>query len=68
MTASSNLNDILDLLIIKTRSNIKQDYLKISKQIAIIEECRRNLKRNSNYDITLDCMMIKLWELEENKI
>lgn len=63
-----NINDILDLLIIKTRSNIKQDYLKISKQIAIIEECRRNLKRNSNYDITLDCMMIKLWELEENKI
>ncbi|MBO5143823.1 MAG: AAA family ATPase [Clostridia bacterium] len=57
-----NINDILDLLIIKINSNLKEDYLKKIKQIEIIEECRRNLKRNSNFDITLDCMMVKLWE------
>lgn len=60
-----NIEEILDLLIIKFSKEI-MDYSKI-KQIEIIEECRRNLKRNSNFDITLDLMMIKLWELENVK-
>lgn len=63
-TIKENINDILDLLIIKLNSELAQNYSKKINQIEIIEECRRNLKRNSNFDITLDCMMIKLWELE----
>lgn len=58
-----NINEILDLLMIKLNTELKKDYSKKIKQIEIIEECRRNLKRNSNFDITLDCMMVKLWEL-----
>lgn len=62
-TVKENIEDILDLLIIKLRAELSEDYAKKIAQIDIIEECRRNLKRNSNFDITLDCMMIKLWEL-----
>ncbi len=57
-----SIDEILDLLIIKLNSEISSNYLKKIKQIEIIEECRRNLKRNANFDITLDCMMVKLWE------
>lgn len=63
-TVKESINDILDLLIIKLNYEISLDYSKKIKQIEIIEECRRNLKRNSNFDITLDCMMVKLWELK----
>lgn len=59
-----NINSILDLLIVKLNTELKEDYSKKIEQINIIEECRRNLKRNSNFDITLDYMMVKLWELE----
>lgn len=59
-----NINSILDLLIVKLNIELKEDYSKKIEQINIIEECRRNLKRNSNFDITLDYMMVKLWELE----
>ena len=58
-----NIEDILDLLIIKLRVELSNNYVEKITQIEIIEECRRNLKRNSNFDITLDCMMVKLWEL-----
>jgi len=59
-----NIEDILDLLIIKLRAELTSNYAEKITQIEIIEECRRNLKRNSNFDITLDCMMVKLWKLE----
>lgn len=63
-TVKENINEILDLLIVKLNSEIQIDYSKKIGQIEIIEECRRNLKRNSNFDITLDVMMVKLWELK----
>ena len=59
-----NINEILDLLIIKLNLEMHENYLKKVKQIEIIEECRRNLNKNSNFDISLDAMMIKLWELQ----
>lgn len=57
-----NIDEILDLLIVKLNSELQKNYIKIINQIEIIEDCRRSLKRNANFDITLDCMMIKLWE------
>lgn len=62
-TIKENIDDILDLLIIKMRADLSNNYEKKIAQIDIIEECRNNLRKNSNFDITLDCMMIKLWEL-----
>lgn len=58
-----NIEDILDLLIIKLRAELTDNYAGKIAQIEIVEECKKNLKRNSNFDITLDCMMVKLWEL-----
>lgn len=62
-TIKENINDILNLLIVKLKLDLSQNYSKKIAQIDVIEECRRNLKRNANFDITLDCMMVKLWEL-----
>lgn len=62
-TIKENIQDILELLIIKLNSELSENYQKKIAQIEIIEECRKNLKRNANFDITLDCMMVKLWEL-----
>ena len=62
-TIKENINDILDLLMVKLSMEIAQDYGKKTRQIEIIEECRSNLMRNSNFDITLDMMMIHLLEL-----
>lgn len=58
-----NMQDVLELLIIKLNSELKENYEKKIMQIEIIEECKKNLKRNANFDITLDYMMIKLWEM-----
>lgn len=58
-----NIDKILDLLIIKFSNELEEDYSKRIKQIEIIEECNNNLKHNANFDISLDNMMIKLWEL-----
>ena len=62
-TIKEEIQDILELLIVKLNSELKEDYTKKIAQIEIIEECKKNLKRNANFDITLDYMMVKLWEL-----
>ena len=62
-TIKEEIQDILELLIVKLNSELKEDYAKKIAQIEIIEECKKNLKRNANFDITLDYMMVKLWEL-----
>lgn len=59
-----NIQDILELLMIKWNTELSQNYAKKIAQIEIIEECCRKLKRNANFDITLDYMMIQLWELQ----
>ena len=58
-----NIQDILELLMIKLNAELSQNYIKKIAQIEIIEECCKKLKRNANFDITLDYMMIQLWEL-----
>lgn len=62
-TIKEEIQDILELLIVKLNSELKENYAKKISQIEIIEECKKNLKRNANFDITLDYMMVKLWEL-----
>lgn len=62
-TIKEEIQDILELLIVKLNSELKENYTKKIAQIEIIEECRKNLKRNANFDITLDYMMVKLWEM-----
>lgn len=62
-TIKEEIQDILELLIVKLNSELKENYAKKIAQIEIIEECRKNLKRNANFDITLDYMMVKLWEM-----
>ena len=58
-----NIQDILELLMIKLNAELSQNYIKKIAQIEIIEECCKKVKRNANFDITLDYMMIQLWEL-----
>lgn len=55
-----NIQEILQLLMIKLNSELEQDYSKKIAQIEVLEECCEKLKRNANFDITLDYMMIQL--------
>lgn len=59
-----DIQEILELVMLKYFDEINQNYLKRVQQIEIIEECRQNLKRNANFDIALDYMMLRLWEIE----
>ena len=61
-----NIYNILDYMIVclysKSSENIK--YLNC---IEIVNECANKLKRYSNFDMTIDNLLIKLWEeLNEN--
>ncbi len=56
-----NINDILDFITIL----FYEKALKNSKYISYIEkieEVKRNLKANSNYDMSIDALLYKIWE------
>lgn len=59
-----DIQDILELITFKYFDEINQDYAKRIKQIDIVENCRQNLKKNANFDIALDNMMLELWKME----
>ncbi len=59
-----DIYEILELIMLKYFDEIEKDYSKRITQIEIVEECRQNLKRNANFDIALDYMMFRLWEIE----
>lgn len=59
-----DIQEILEILMMKYFDEVSQNYYKRVKQIEVIEECKQNLKRNANFDIALDYMMLKLWEIE----
>lgn len=59
-----DIQEILEILMMRYFEEVSQNYDKRVKQIEVIEECRQNLKRNANFDIALDSMMLKLWEIE----
>lgn len=61
-----NINNILDYMIVCLYSKSKED-MKYLNCIKYINECISRLKSNSNYDMTIDNMLFRLWEeLNEN--
>lgn len=59
-----DIQEILEIITLKYFDELSQNYEKRINQIEIIEECKQNLKRNANFDIALDYMMLRLWEIE----
>lgn len=61
------IQEILELIMLKYFDELNEDYARRIKQIDIVEKCRQNLKKNANFDIALDNMMLELWKLEANQ-
>ena len=61
-TIKEEINDILNLLIKKLSKSLENDCNRIIKQIGIIEEVKENLKRNINFEDSLDYMIVRIWE------
>lgn len=59
------IQNILELLMLSFFDEANGNFDVVTKKIDIIEECRLNIKRNANFDIALDYMIVKLWELCE---
>lgn len=59
-----DIQEILEIITLKYFDELSQNYEKRINQIEIIEECKQNLKRNANFDIALDYMMLRLCEIE----
>lgn len=56
-----NIYDILDYLIVCLYSNGKQNKTYLNC-IEIVNECIARLKVNSNFDMSIDSLIIKMWE------
>lgn len=56
-----NIEEILDYITILFYSKAKQD-TKYIEYINTIEEVKKNLKANSNYDMSIDKLLYKIWE------
>ena len=61
------MQEILELIMLKYFDELNEDYKRRIKQIDIVEKCRQNLKKNANFDIALDNMMLELWKLEADQ-
>lgn len=62
-----DIQEILELIMLKYFDELNEDYAIRIKQIDIVEKCRQNLKKNANFDIALDNMMLELWKIEANQ-
>ena len=62
-TIKDDINDVLDILIIKLGSNLLENTKIKTKQIEVIEEVRFNLSCNANFNISLDYLGLRLWEI-----
>ena len=62
-----DIQEILELIMLKYFDELNEDYARRIKQIDIVEKCRQNLKKNANFDIALDNMMLELWKIESNQ-
>ena len=56
-----NIYDILDYLIVCLYSNGKQNKIYLNC-IDIVNECITRLKVNSNFDMSIDSLIMKMWE------
>ena len=61
-TIKEEINDILNLLINKLSKSLTNDCNRRVKQISIIEEVNENIKRNINFEDSLDYMIVRIWE------
>lgn len=56
-----DIYDILDYINIVLSSKLLEN-LKYIKYIEIVEQTKKNLRANSNYDMSIDNMIFKIWE------
>ena len=61
------INDILDYinLIFYEKATSNEDYInnvKYMKCIKIVEETKQKLLQNSNFDMSIDYLFLKIWE------
>ncbi len=56
-----NIFELLDYINIIMSEKITQN-LKYIEYIKVIEETKKRLQQNSNYDMTIDNMLFKIWE------
>ena len=61
-TDKENVYNVLEYINILALDKIKQNDEKYLKCISIIEDTKERLKRNNNYDMTIDNLLLKLWE------
>ncbi len=57
-----NVFDILEYINILILDKIKENDKRYLGCIEIVEDAKQRLKRNNNYDMTIDDMNLKLWE------
>ena len=56
-----NVQEILNYINIELFNRINEN-IKYAECINIVEETKERLKRNSNYDMTIDNLLLKIWE------
>ena len=56
-----NIYDILDYLIVCLYSN-KEQNIKYLNCIDLVNQCITRLKANSNFDMSIDSLIMKMWE------
>ena len=56
-----NIQDILDYIIVclYSKKNVNEKYINCIKYI---NECSSRLKSNSNFDMSIDNLLFKMWE------
>ncbi len=61
-SSKENVYDILDYINLLVIDKIKNNQYKYINCTKIIENTKERLKRNNNYDMTIDNLIFKLWE------
>ncbi len=56
-----SIDEILDYINITLFNKIKEN-IRYTDCIKIVEETKDRLKKNSNYDMTIDNLLLKTWE------
>lgn len=59
--SKEEINDILDYINVILFNKAKDEYL-YTNCIQIVENTKKRLKQNANYDMSIDNMLLKMWE------
>ena len=59
--SKENINDILDYINIILLKMAKENYI-YTNCITIVENTKKRLAQNANYDMSIDDMLFKMWE------